>query len=271
VKNLRSLLMLFVFLAVVGWSSSAYAQWLGTAVRWNTISHEGLYNFESGDVNNPNTQLFFLSDVVEYDNLAICVNKGKNITFVPGGGQSDPFRVLRPRTVQVAIDKNNCGQNGNPANACPGVAVYFTTFFEVDTRYSNPNNPDFAAVRAACNISQITGAPVKDQSYMCYQYLLGIPAIELDANLGCQNKSGRVTEVRSEGICAQLSSNRITQTQPNGEELDPGDVIRFTLPNFNPTPGQLYDAHTDGASVTACTACLDASDPDCVAARALGH
>jgi hypothetical protein len=204
---------------------------LGSAWYVNTYSHQMSFQAPYSDVKN-NTVLF-ISDTVWYDNLAVCQNNSGKVTFVPGGGQSDPFQIVNPGALQTVADQTADCQKQGTNNICTDTVSYFSKLSEIETAYQQNHIP------AGCLIS--------DTPYQCFLKLLG-----LDPNLvfQCQNQNGSLVQIVTKGVCAIVTARKC-DTQGCTDETFKG--YRFTYPSFNQpetTPPISFTATPDDNCVT---------------------
>jgi hypothetical protein len=216
VKTVRIGLFLFAFVAL-SFAQNANAGGypsIGSGWTIQTYDHSMTFAVDTGDLNSPGTKIAFISDTVWYDNLAVCQNNSGKVTFVPGGGQSDPFGFVSPLAQEVFVgDQESPGtcDNGNGSTrACTEQVTYVSKQSDLPAQL-----PDACFTAGA------------ETPYTCFQFLLGLIP---DPNLTCQNKNGRLVELRTKGVCAIVSA-RVDKT--NGSTFpNPGVGYQFTFPSF---------------------------------------
>jgi len=211
---------------------------LGSAWTYNTYTHSMTFAADSGDLNSPGTEIFFISATKWYDNLAVCKNNAGKVTLVPGVGQSDPGAATSPLPIEVLVDNAHCTGTG-AAPACTESVEYVSLLNDVP----QPSSADFPQECTDRGFSQ----------YQCFQFLLGFP--NPDDKLQCQNKNGRLVELKTRGVCAIVSARTEKNGQPTVE--NPGEGYRFTFSSFFPLPGQNFNVVKDPA----CVECVKGTGP----------
>jgi hypothetical protein len=242
VKTVRFSLLLCAF-AVLSFVQEANAGGypsLGSAWTYNTYTHSMTFAADAGDLSSPGTEVFFISATRWYDNLAVCKNNSGKVTLVPGVGQSDPGQATSPLPIEVLVDNAHCAGTG-ATRSCTESVEYVSLINDV------PLSPD--------DLPQVCKDNSFNTQYTCFQFLLGFPTGQISENLECQNKKGRLVELKTKGVCAIVSARTEFNGQPTLE--NPGEGYRFFWESFFPQPDQTFNVVKDPT----CVACVKEEGP----------
>jgi hypothetical protein len=195
------------------------------------------FNTPQADVKNNVVQ--FLSETALYDNLFVCRNNGGQITFQPGGGQSDPGFFTIPRSIlSDAVAPDDCHHTGS-VNDCQQTVTYVSKLEDVPPP---PNLP------TTCTNAGFT------TQYGCFLFLLGL--IQTPAQtLTCQNDNGIIIQLITKGVCARQTALKDNTAQANG-------LFRYTFPSFTQPPLAVFSS-TPSTEAT-CGACLQGTLAGCL-------
>jgi hypothetical protein len=215
---------MFMTAVVVLWGPDAYAGGYSTiGSAWKVNTYEHLMSFQVPSSDPKNYTVLFISETAWVDNVGVCRNNGGQITFVPGGGQSDPLATIRPVPVEVTVLPDVCTKSGG-SNACTETATYYSKLSEI----SALNPSDFPP---ACTALGLT-----DPSE-CFHAYLGLPL-----NFQCQNQNGILIQAITREVCARVTAKKCGS---KGCSEEATDFYRFTFPSFIQPEGALFTAVQD--------------------------
>jgi hypothetical protein len=184
------------------WGNDAYAGGYGSiGSGWtvNTYTHSMTFLAPQADVKNDT--VLFISRTAWVNNLAVCRNNGGKVTFIPGGGQSDPLGIINPAQLVTQVTPTECTKNGSQ-NVCNDSVTYISKVGEVVPSDHQPE----------CN------GLTQNQ---CFLVLLDLPL-----DFECQNNNGLLVQVITREVCAEVTASK------NGVD-QVSQFYRFTFPSFN--------------------------------------
>lgn len=238
-RQFRLGIVMFVVSFGMIWAGQAYAGGytsLGGAFYVNTYGNAMDFDAPQSDVKFHVVD--YLSEILLYDNLAVCQNNGGNFTYKPGNGQTDPGALTRPKPLLTTqVTTGDCKKTGS-VNDCQESVLYLSKLQDVVERFRD-NIPNHLC-------SPTVPAPYSDDAYGCYLYLLGLPA-----DFQCQNSNGILIEFVTKGVCARQTARKDGSPQAS-------QSYQYTYPVFSPQPENASFSSTMSAT---CGACLDGTGP----------
>lgn len=214
---------MFMTSVVMLWGPDAYAGGygsIGSAWKVNTYEHEMTFAVPSNDPKN--YDVLFISETAWIDNLGVCRNNGGQITFIPGGGQSDPLATIRPDLLQTTVASDDCKKSGG-SNTCTEKVVYISRLSDIP--------PDFST---SGQFPACTGLATASQ---CFLTLLGLPL-----DFQCQNQNGTLIQVITREVCARVTARKCGS---KGCSDEASEFYRFTFPSFDQPNEALFTAVKD--------------------------